>query len=170
MISFHFSSLITIAMRSKTSSNTNERKQKEKLSSKKKKSFKDPFLRELNESKSNKKTIIPSIPTKVVKDDETLTSRTAANKANIRRLLPKSRLQLPTHVLRSARTFAQCPSMSVVSNEENDGKFRQLPVICSRAALKFHSKRLGSGQRVDNDYRLGQQAKRRAAKMKIEPL
>ena len=137
---------------------------------KKKKVFKDPFLRELNEPKA-KKTVKPIATARVKKDeDEAIVSRTATNKAKINRLLPKTRLQLPTHALRSARTFAQCPSVSVVSNEQTDIQHRQLPVVCSRAALNFHARRLGDAQRVDNDYRLGQQNKRSAGKMKVDRL
>lgn len=142
-----------------------------KKSSKKKKLFKDPFLREINQKKVTKnEPQLPVLPTNSVKEDEKIYSRTSANKANITRLLPKTRLQLPTHALRSARTFAQCPSMSVVSNEETDTQHHQLPVICSRAALNFHARRLGAGKRTDNDYRLGQVKKRVAGKIKIDPL
>ena len=99
-----------------------------------------------------------------------MTSRTQANKTQIARLLPKTRLQLPTHALRSARTFAQCPSMSVVSHETLPDEHRQLPVVCSRAAMNFHARRLGTNKRVDNEYRLGQINKRHAGKMIIEKL
>lgn len=139
--------------------------------SKKKKLFKDPFLRELNQKKVKKTESSPAIlPTNPVKEDDLVTSRTATNKAQIKRLLPKTRLQLPTHALRSARTFAQCPSMSVVSNEQTNTQHRQLPVICSRAALNFHARRLGTAKRVDNEYRLGQNSKRIAGKIKIDKL
>lgn len=103
-------------------------------------------------------------------DEDRFVSRTASNKAQIARLLPKTRLQLPSHALRSARTFAQCPSVSVVSNESTDPEHRQLPVVCSRSALNFHARRLGDVQRVENSYRLGQQEKRSAGKMKIDRL
>lgn len=139
--------------------------------SKKKKLFKDPFLRELNqnkEKKSNPSTAV--LPTNPIKEEESIASRTAANKAQIKRLLPKTRLQLPTHVLRSARTFAHCPSMSVVSNEPIAAQLRQLPVVCSRGALNFHARRLGTGKRVDNQYRLGQIEKRIAGKSPIDRL
>lgn len=154
-------------MKSSIKEPTKKKKVLTKRLTKKKKVFKDPFLRELNEPKA-KKTIATE---KVKKDeDETIVSRTASNKANIARLLPKTRLQLPTHALRSARTFAQCPSVSVVSNKPVDVQQRQLPVVCSRAALNFHARRLGNAQRVDNVYRVGQKNKRFAAKMKIDRL
>ena len=137
---------------------------------KQKKTFKDPFLRELNEPKV-KRSPPASLPLpKLPKEDEAITSRTAANKAHIARLMPKTRLQLPTHTLRSARTFTQCPSVSVVSNEQGDTQHRQLPVVCSRAALNFHARRLGTGKRVDNEYRRGQRDKRLAGKMKVDRL
>ncbi|UJR21195.1 hypothetical protein I4U23_024293 [Adineta vaga] len=139
--------------------------------SKKTKVFKDPFLRELNQKKVNKSQPTPPVlPTNVVKEDDIVNSRTASNKSSIARLLPKTRLQLPTHALRSARTFAQCPSMSVVSNESITTQHRQLPVVCSRGALNFHARRLGTGKRIDNEYRLGQSQKRNAGKMKIDKL
>lgn len=139
--------------------------------SKKKKLFKDPFLRELDQKKVKKNDPSPPIlPTNVIKEDDIITSRTASNKAQIARLLPKTRLQLPTHALRSARTFAQCPSMSVVSNEQINPQHRQLPVVCSRSALNFHTRRLGTVKRVDNNYRLGQHEKRIAGKIKIDKL
>lgn len=140
-----------------------------------KKTFKDPFLRELTQKKV-KKTDSSSSPTPAIlpinsiKEEDSITSRTAANKANINRLLPKTRLQLPTHALRSARTFAQCPSMSVVSHEPATTQHRQLPVVCSRGALNFHARRLGTGKRVDNQYRLGQIEKRTAGKRPIDQL
>ena len=139
---------------------------------KKKKVFKDPFLRELNEPKAKKSPSISSSTTKskVIKDDDVIISRTASNKSHIKRLLPKTRLQLPSHTLRSARTFAHIPSVSVVSHENTDVQHRQLPVVCSRAALNFHGRRLGDGTRTDNDYRLGQRDKRRAGRMKIDHL
>ena len=112
----------------------------------------------------------PILPTNVIKEDDIITSRTASHKAQIARLLPKTRLQLPTHALRSARTFDQCPSMSVVSNEQINPQHRQLPVVCSRGALNFHARRLGTAERVDNLYRLGQVQKRNAGKMKIDKL
>lgn len=137
---------------------------------KQKKTFKDPFLRELNEPKV-KRSAPAALPLpKLPKEDEAILSRTAENKKHIARLMPKTRLQLPTHTLRSARTFAQCPSVSVVSNEQGDTQHRQLPVVCSRAALNFHARRLGTGKRVDNDYRRGQRDKRMAGKMKIDRL
>ena len=142
--------------------------------SKKKKTFKDPFLRDLSQKKAKKSEssstpfILP--PTDSIKEDDPIISRTAANKAHIRRLLPKTRLQLPTHALRSARTFAQCPSMSVVSHEPSTTQHRQLPVVCSRGALNFHARRLGTGKRVDNQYRLGQIDKRISGKRPINPL
>jgi hypothetical protein len=149
----------------------NKRKILTKKISKKKKLFKDPFLRELNQKKVKKNDPTPSpLPTNTIKDDDVIHSRTAANKANITRLLPKTRLQLPTHALRSARTFAQCPSMSVVSNEQINTQHRQLPVICSRGALNFHARRLGTEKRVDNTYRLGQIEKRMAGKIPIDKL
>jgi hypothetical protein len=149
----------------------NKRKVLTKKISKKKKLFKDPFLRELNQKKVKKNDPTPSpLPTNTIKDDDVIHSRTAANKANITRLLPKTRLQLPTHALRSARTFAQCPSMSVVSNEQINTQHRQLPVICSRGALNFHARRLGTEKRVDNAYRLGQVEKRMAGKIPIDKL
>lgn len=141
--------------------------------SKKKKTFKDPFLRDLTEKKMKKSesSSIPIIlPNNSTKDDDPIISRTAANKAHIRRLLPKTRLQLPTHALRSARTFAQCPSMSVVSHEPSTTEHRQLPVVCSRGALNFHARRLGTGKRVDNQYRLGQINKRISGKRPVDPL
>ena len=141
--------------------------------SKTKKTFKDPFLRELNQKKMKKTDPSPTpaiLPTNSIKEEDLITSRTATNKANIHRLLPKTRLQLPTHALRSARTFAQCPSMSVVSHESSTPQHRQLPVICSRGALNFHARRLGTGKRVDNQYRFGQIAKRSAGKRRIDQL
>ncbi|CAF4552668.1 unnamed protein product, partial [Rotaria magnacalcarata] len=63
-----------------------------------------------------------------------------------------------------------CPSVSVVSNEEADTQHHQLPVVCSRGALNFHARRLGTSQRVDNEYRLGQVKKRVAGKIKIDQL
>lgn len=142
-----------------------------KVAKKKKKLSKDPFLRELTQQKVKRsEPAAPVLPTSAVKEEDAVHSRTAANKANIARLLPKTRLQLPTHALRSARTFNQCPSMSVVSNEPTTTQHRQLPVVCSRGALNFHAKRLGSGKRVDNEYRLGQVQKRNAGKMKIDAL
>lgn len=138
--------------------------------SKKKKTFKDPFLRDLSAKKVKKSESPVILPINSIKEEETITSRTAANKAHIRRLLPKTRLQLPTHALRSARTFAQCPSMSVVSHEPSTTEHRQLPVVCSRGALNFHARRLGTGKRVDNEYRLGQVNKRIAGKRPIDPL
>jgi hypothetical protein len=153
--------------------NDNKKKKKvlTKKISKKNKLFKDPFLRELNQKKVKKNEPSPSIlPTAIIKEDDVVNSRTATNKAHIARLLPKTRLHLPTHTLRSARTFAQCPSMSVVSNEQINTQHRQLPVICSRGALNFHARRLGTAKRVDNDYRLGQISKRIAGKMKIDKL
>jgi hypothetical protein len=141
--------------------------------SKKTKSSKDPFLRELNQKKvkKNEPSSTPLIlPGNLIKNDDVINSRTASNKAHIARLLPKTRLQLPTHALRSARTFAQCPSMSVVSNELVNPQHRQLPVVCSRAALNFHARRLGTARRVDNQYRLGQIEKRNAGKMKVDKL
>ena len=150
---------------------TKKKKVLTKRQSKKKKIFKDPFLRELAEPKTKKSPSIPIETNQMKKDeDDKIVSRTASNKANIARLLPKTRLQLPTHALRSARTFAQCPSVSVVSNEPVDVEHRQLPVVCSRSALNFHARRLGNSQRVDNQYRLGQQNKRLAGKMKIDDL
>ncbi|CAF0925930.1 unnamed protein product [Adineta steineri] len=151
-----------------------KRKKKKVLTkkvSKKKKLFKDPFLRELNQKKvKTQEPINPILPTNITKEDDIISSRTASNKANIARLLPKTRLQLPTHALRSARTFAQCPSMSVVSNEQIPTQHRQLPVVCSRGALNFHARRLGTAKRVDNEYRLGQIQKRNAGKIKIDKL
>jgi len=139
--------------------------------SKKKKPFKDPFLRELNQKKVKKNEPSPPIlPTNIIKEDDVINSRTAINKIHIARLLPKTRLQLPTHALRSARTFAQCPSMSVVSNGQINTQHRQLPVVCSRGALNFYARRLGTGKRVDNEYRLGQIEKRIAGKIKIDKL
>lgn len=153
----------------------NDKKNKKKVLtkkvSKKKKLFKDPFLRELGDKKSMKmEPKTPALPTNTNKEEDKIYSRTSANKANITRLLPKTRLQLPTHSLRSARTFTQCPSMSVVSSEGVDTQHRQLPVICSRAALNFHARRLGTSKRIDNEYRLGQVKKRIAGKMKIDQL
>ncbi|CAF0974596.1 unnamed protein product [Rotaria sp. Silwood1] len=153
----------------------NDKKKKKKILtkklSKKKKVFKDPFLRELNQKKITKiEPKLPILSTNTIKEDDKIYSRTTANKAHIARLLPKTRLQLPTHALRSARTFAQCPSMSVVSNEEVNTEHHQLPVICSRGALNFHARRLGTTKRVDNEYRLGQNKKRVAGKMKIDQL
>ncbi|CAF1505466.1 unnamed protein product [Rotaria sordida] len=153
----------------------NDKKKKKKIltkkSSKKKKLFQDPFLRELNQKKSTKNELkLPILPTNSIKEDDKIYSRTTANKIHIARLLPKTRLQLPTHTLRSARTFTQCPSMSVVSNEETNTQHRQLPVICSRGALNFHARRLGTVKRVDNEYRLGQNKKRTAGKIKIDQL
>ncbi|CAF1590635.1 unnamed protein product [Rotaria magnacalcarata] len=153
----------------------NDRKTKKKVLtkkiSKKKKLFKDPFLRELDQKKVTKtESKLPILPTHTTKEDDKIYARTAANKANVARLLPKTRLQLPTHALRSARTFAQCPSVSVVSNEEADTQHHQLPVVCSRGALNFHARRLGTSQRVDNEYRLGQVKKRVAGKIKIDQL
>jgi hypothetical protein len=151
--------------------NKKKKKVLTKKISKKKKLFKDPFLRELDQKKVKKNEPTPPIlPTNLVKENDTIYSRTASNKAHIARLLPKTRLQLPTHALRSARTFAQCPSMSVVSNEQINIQHRQLPVVCSRGALNFHARRLGSAKRVDNEYRLGQINKRVAGKMKIDKL
>ncbi len=150
---------------------TDDNKKKRKVLTKKKKLSKDPFLRELNQKKIKKtEPSIPILPTTTIKQNDVVYSRTAANKANINRLLPKTRLQLPTHVLRSARTFAQCPSMSVVSNEQINTQHRQLPVVCSRGALNFHARRLGTVKRVDNNYRLGQHEKRIAGKIKIDKL
>lgn len=157
----------------KKSINDNKKKKKvlTKKISKKKKSFKDPFLRDLKQKKVKKTEPSPAIlPTNLIKEDDVIKSRTATNKAQIKRLLPKTRLQLPTHALRSARTFAQCPSMSVVSNEQTTAQHRQLPVVCSRGALNFHARRLGTAQRVDNEYRLGQNSKRIAGKIKIDKL
>lgn len=146
-------------------------KKRKVLTKKKKKLFKDPFLRELNQKKVKKTDPTPAtLPTNTINEDDAIQSRTASNKAHITRLLPKTRLQLPTHALRSARTFAQCPSMSVVSNEQSNTQHRQLPVVCSRAALNFHARRLGSGKRVDNTYRLGQNSKRLAGKFSIDKL
>ena len=144
---------------------------KKKSSKKKKKIFKDPFLRELKQNKTKKIELsFPMISTNIIKQDDKIDSRTATNKTHIARLLPKTRLQLPTHALRSARTFAQCPSMSVVNNESITAQHRQLPVICSRTALNFHARRLGKGKRVDNDYRLGQINKRIAGRLKMDKL
>ena len=158
----------------KTQADTKIKQKKKVLTkkiSKKKKLFKDPFLRELKQKPGKKTAAIPPVlPTNVIKEDDVISSRTASNKSNIARLLPKTRLQLPTHALRSARTFAQCPSMSVVSNEPITTQHRQLPVICSRGALNFHARRLGTAKRVDNEYRLGQVHKRNAGKMKIDAL
>src|ERR1700735_1146143 len=93
--------------------NKNKKKVLTKKISKKKKLSKDPFLREVNQKKIKKTEPTPPIlPTNIIKEDDVVNSRTATNKAHIARLLPKTRLQLPTHALRSARTFAQCPSMS----------------------------------------------------------
>ena len=148
-----------------------KKKVRTKKIAKKKKLVKDPYLRELNQKPGKKTASIPPVlPTNVIKEDDVISSRTASNKSNIARLLPKTRLQLPTHALRSARTFAQCPSMSVVSNEPITTQHRQLPVICSRGALNFHARRLGTAKRVDNEYRLGQVHKRNAGKMKIDAL
>jgi hypothetical protein len=142
-----------------------------KKTSKKKKLFKDPFLRELTQQKVKKNDSTSSLLlTNTIKDDDIIHSRTAANKAHITRLLPKTRLQLPTHALRSARTFAQCPSMSVVSNEQINTQHQQLPVVCSRGALNFYARRLGTGKRVDNVYRVGQNEKRIAGKIPIDKL
>jgi hypothetical protein len=155
-------------MKQSIDDNKKKRKVLTKKISKKKKLSKDPFLRELNQKKIKKNEPTFSIPpTNIIKEDDGIKSRTATNKAHIARLLPKTRLQLPTHTLRSARTFVQCPSMSVVSNEQIH---RQLPVVCSRGALNFHARRLGTGKRVDNEYRLGQIDKRIAGKMKFEQL
>lgn len=154
-------------MKSSVKEPTKKKKVLTKRLIKKKKVFKDPFLRELDEPKAKK----PIATAKVNKDeDEAIVSRTASNKANISRLLPKTRLQLPTHTLRSARTFAQCPSVSVVSSKPIDVQQRQLPVVCSRAALNFHARRLGNAQRVDNVYLVGQKNKRSAGKMQIDHL
>jgi len=158
-------------MKKLTDDNNKKKKVLTKKISKKKKLSKDPFLRELNQKKVKKtEPSIPILPTTIIKQDDKVYSRTAANKINIARLLPKTRLQLPTHALRSARTFAQCPSMSVVSNEQIDTQHRQLPVVCSRSALNFHTRRLGTVKRVDNNYRLGQHEKRIAGKIKIDKL
>jgi len=159
-------------MKKSTDDNKTKRKVLTKKISKKKKLSKDPFLRELNQKKVKKtEPSIPILPTTTtIKQNDIVYSRTAANKANIKRLLPKTRLQLPTHVLRSARTFAQCPSMSVVSNEQINTQHRQLPVVCSRGALNFYARRLGTVKRVDNNYRLGQHEKRIAGKIKIDKL
>lgn len=153
----------------------NEKKKKKKVLtkkiSKKKKQFKDPFLRELNQKKPTKnEPKVPVVTANTIKNEDKIHSRTTANKTHIARLLPKTRLQLPTHSLRSARTFAQCPSMSVVNNEDKNSQHHQLPVICSRGALNFHARRLGTVKRVDNEYRLGQIDKRIAGKVKIDPL
>ena len=137
---------------------------------KKKKVFKDPFLRELDQPKVKKVQPLATPAPNPVKTDETFQSRTAANKVRVQRLLPKTRLQLPSHTLRSARTFAQCPSMSVMTNESVDNQKRQLPTVCSRGALNFHARRLGTSKRVDNEYRIGQNAKRMAGRMKIDVL
>lgn len=132
---------------------------------KKKKIFKDPVLREIDETK--KLPRVRAVQRKPEEAEETFVSRSASNKSKIKRLMPKTRLELPTAALRSARTLAQCPSMSVVSNQQTD---RHFPVVCSRSALNFHEKRFGSVKRVDNEFRLGQIEKRRATKLRIDPL
>jgi hypothetical protein len=60
--------------------------------------------------------------------------------------------------------------MSVVSNEQINTQNQQLPVVCSRGALNFHARRLGTGKRVDNVYRVGQNEKRIAGKIPIDKL
>ena len=150
--------------------NQGKKKVLTKRVTKKKKVFKDPFLRELDQPKVKKAQPSATPAPTAVKPDDTFQSRTAANKARVKRLLPKTRLQLPSHTLRSARTFAQCPSMSVMTNEPVDNQQRQLPTVCSRGALNFHARRLGTSKRVDNEYRIGQDAKRIAGRMKIDVL